>query len=506
MTLRKLILITALAFPAYLSSIPPDQPITPAGYQAGIGTGFDVAWAQFNSLIKSYNEQTVIDYAEAGFTNARIRTHFDATPELLVHYDSIITHCIRHGVTPIVAYESEEAEENPTRENMRMVVDWWRTFSEYFQDHSYKLAFNLFIEVAHELGDLPYDTLNMWYDSIVPAIRETNPYRNLIFAPKTMYPSNLAFIRIPEVTGEYYFAEWHDYAGGPTVLLREDKLHKRWTTGTELERDQIGISIETANEWADITGKPTWMGAWMAGKFDEEDYYTPEEECIFGTHMVGEFRKYDMPWSSNAHHHYYDISTNSWIAEKAALLQTLQGYYLEPETQLMLFSECNYEGESKAVSIGFYDQDFMKRYSFENNSLSVKIPIGFVLETYSEPGFFGTSQLHFFDMNCFDPGLIRSFKFRDIRFTDYEIPLKIIPSDYKIFYSYPNPVNDYLHIRLENDQKEMYYQIFDLSGIRIRDGIVENNHTIYTGQLPAGIYLFRLNTGDKSFHNLIVKK
>ncbi len=375
--LQVLLLTLSSGLPAFTQSA--DKPIDPTAYVAMIGRGFDVGWAQFPGVMEDYTEQVVIDYAAEGFTNARIRTHFDLSPELLVHIDSLVTHCLRHGILPIVAYESEEAEEDPSRANLEKVVNWWREFAVYFKDHSHKLSFDLFIEVSHTLGDLPADTLNLWYEHIIPAIRESNPTRILILPPRGAYPEGLSTLVVPPETGYYYMAEWHDYAGGPTKLLSPDKLHKRWTTGTEIERDQIGISIETALEWTAQTGKPTWMGAWMAGKLNEPDYYTPEDECIFATHMVKEFSRYQMPWSTNAHQHFYDVSTLQWLPERILLLHALQGEYLEDANRLFLYSGAGYGGSAKAVEIGFYDADFLERYDLSGQIRSAKIPPGFVL-------------------------------------------------------------------------------------------------------------------------------
>jgi|GEM_PF-1858560 len=497
---QTLLLILSSGLPGFTQ--PPDDPIDPIAYAAMIGTGFDVGWAQFPGVMNNYTEQVVIDYASEGFTNARIRTHFDLSPELLVHLDSVVTHCLRHGVLPIVAYESEEAEEDPTRTNLEKVVKWWGDFAFYFRNHSHKLAFNLFIEVTHILGDLPPDTLNLWYQHIIPAIRESNPDRILILPPRGAYPEGLGSLVVPPETGYYYMAEWHDYAGGPTKLLSPDKLHKRWTTGTEIERDQIGISIETALEWTVQTGKPTWMGAWMAGKLNEPDYYTPEEECIFATHMVKEFARYQMPWSTNAHQHFYDVSTLEWLPGRQLLLEALKGKYLEEANRMFLYTGLDYNGRMKPVEIGFYDYDFLERYDLADQIRSAKIPWGFVLETFSDPGFTGNKQVITGDQSSLDGIPIASFKFRDIAFTDYVLGTGN-PSNVTQGYAYPNPFCGQFRLMLEPGE-EVSVRIYDLRGrcLFMTSGL--NGTDVLAPGLEEGMYLLKVTSPTEEWTQSII--
>jgi photosystem II stability/assembly factor-like uncharacterized protein len=56
---------------------------------------------------------------------------------------------------------------------------------------------------------------------------------------------------------------------------------------------------------------------------------------------------------------------------------------------------------------------------------------------------------------------------------------------------YPNPVNDVLHIHLENNFKKCEYQVIDYSGKMILKGMIENGSSDYSvdvSQFPQGIY------------------
>jgi len=62
--------------------------------------------------------------------------------------------------------------------------------------------------------------------------------------------------------------------------------------------------------------------------------------------------------------------------------------------------------------------------------------------------------------------------------------------------AYPNPVEDQLHIRLLNYNGKMPYCIYNIAGVKIIDGTIQNLQIINTKQLQAGIYIIEAN-GEK---------
>lgn len=59
---------------------------------------------------------------------------------------------------------------------------------------------------------------------------------------------------------------------------------------------------------------------------------------------------------------------------------------------------------------------------------------------------------------------------------------------------FPNPVKDVLHIDAK-DNKEYYYQIYNISGQLVKEGKFENNQT-NVSSLTTGVYLIRINNSE----------
>ena len=68
---------------------------------------------------------------------------------------------------------------------------------------------------------------------------------------------------------------------------------------------------------------------------------------------------------------------------------------------------------------------------------------------------------------------------------------------------WPQPANDFISVGLENSSA---YQIFDLSGRIMQEGIVESKKQLDISSLHPGIYLLSLNAGDKYFKTKLVKQ
>ena len=73
---------------------------------------------------------------------------------------------------------------------------------------------------------------------------------------------------------------------------------------------------------------------------------------------------------------------------------------------------------------------------------------------------------------------------------------------------YPNPVTDYLILKIDDDYKELSYQLFDTKGQMITTGKLTTAETkILTGNLTQGTYLLRVvdNTQAIKTFNIIKK-
>lgn len=72
-------------------------------------------------------------------------------------------------------------------------------------------------------------------------------------------------------------------------------------------------------EWQKKTGIPTWVGAWMAGNYNDGDDYSVKEQVIFAHFMVSELKKAGIPFAVNADTHFYDRENKTWIKKMLPL-------------------------------------------------------------------------------------------------------------------------------------------------------------------------------------------
>lgn len=352
-----------------------------------MGKGFDVAWSEFNKYIENHDEQKVIDIAGAGFTMVRIRVNKPATDELFSHLDEQIDQCLKHGLIPVLAFHGHDAEEGADMEQAKQVtVDWWRTVAERYKDYSDLLVFNLFVELNGNLKK-DHQLLNEFYADIIPAIRESNPYRILIVPPVGLSkPANLQYIQLPDETDPFIMMEWHCYAAGPAL-----EGNKQWTTGTPEERQLVLDHFEAAKEYMKATGRSTWLGAWMAGNYNKGNEYDIPSQVQFATFFVRELAKIEVPWCINTDDKFYDYLNLRWYPEGEYGGIPVRDVILDTE-KVALYSGEGYQGESLRLSPGEYDEAELQALNFDNKISSLMVPWGFKVIAYTGKGFAGTAH------------------------------------------------------------------------------------------------------------------
>ena len=98
--------------------------------------------------------------------------------------------------------------------------------------------------------------------------------------------------------------EWHFYAAGPS---NNSTNKKYWNDGTtEAERNNVLEPLKVAYNWGQENNMPLWVGAWMAGNYNKGNDFDMVEQAKFGSFMARALEHYDMPWSINAGHKFYD--------------------------------------------------------------------------------------------------------------------------------------------------------------------------------------------------------
>lgn len=296
-----------------------DNPINPWEYQELLGRGIDVDWSKTTEGRNNYNVQAVKDFAEQGISHVRIRIKDEANEELFIHLDQQIKDCLENGLIPIIAYQGDELKNNPTDKNIDKVVEWWSITAERYKEYSHLLGFDLLIEVTDALSKEP-TKLNEVYEKSVAEIRKTNPTRMLIISPRLR--SDAAYLKelsIPTQHNNYLMAEWHFYAAGPS----KENARKLWTVGTDEEKNLINEKINLALDWQKETGIPTWVGAWMAGNYNDGNDYTVAEQVIFAKYMTQQLTNANIPFAVNSDTKFYDRGQNIWVNNMIPVRDTI---------------------------------------------------------------------------------------------------------------------------------------------------------------------------------------
>lgn len=281
----------------------------------------DVDWCKTSKGMKSYSTVACKNFKMSGINHVRIRIKDYISDNLFQSLDKQIDDCLEYGLIPVIAYQAKEFKNTPSEENIQKVVDWWKTVAERYKDKSYFLAFDLLIEATDALNKQP-EKLNEIYGRIVPEIRKTNPKRIIMISPRLR--SDAAYLnelKIPEGHNGYIMAEWHFYAAGPSKTT----ARKLWTTGTDAEKKLITDKINLALEWQQKNNTPTWVGAWMAGNYNDGNHYTIQEQVNFATFMSTQLTKAGIPFAVNSDTKFYDREKNIWIENLQPVFECIYG-------------------------------------------------------------------------------------------------------------------------------------------------------------------------------------
>jgi hypothetical protein len=289
---------------------------TPKQYVELLGKGLDVDWAKTPSGESAYSAVAPQKFRTRGLGHVRIRV---TTETKLSHIDRVVNDSLKAGLVPVLAYQADGFKNDPSDANLAAVVTWWKTAAKRYADISPKLSFDLIVEVTDALNNNQAQ-LNVLYEKTVAAIRVTNPKRMIFISPRVRSdPANLAELKIPSKANGYLAGEWHFYASGPS----KTNAKKLWTTGSEAEKQLIRDKIALAQKWTANTGVPTWVGAWMAGNYNEGDDYTPEEQTVFATFTSCELDRARIPYAVNSDTKFYDRDANVWIDKLAPVLDAI---------------------------------------------------------------------------------------------------------------------------------------------------------------------------------------
>ncbi|WP_191858492.1 FG-GAP-like repeat-containing protein [Hanstruepera ponticola] len=93
---------------------------------------------------------------------------------------------------------------------------------------------------------------------------------------------------------------------------------------------------------------------------------------------------------------------------------------------------------------------------------------------------------------------------QSLTITEGDFPLSVVDQSISEMIIYPNPVNNILSIKTNDDLSDRVATIFDINGKRVLNGFIVNN-TINVSGLSSGTYFLRLESNGKQVVKKIIK-
>ncbi len=196
------------------------------------------------------------------------------------------------------------------------------------------------------------------------------------------------------------------------------------------------------------------------------------------------------------------------------------------DTSIILYSECNYRGQSFPLAVGEYPD--IAALGFPDNSLSsIAIPVGYTVTLYTEPNFGGGFITLGRDYSCFlfngFNDVVSSIKITSLpeRVTTPMGTSTIVNpflSSFKEWSNsielFPNPANTILNINTSNLKGQvLHYNIYSIDGKQVARGHFEIAGTnsasleIPLNTIRDGMYMLQLQTKRQQvLKRFIVKK
>ena len=492
-----------------------DNPISPQDYKKMLGKGFDVNWTKTASQAAYYNVDLLKQIKAKGFNHIRLRTNSESPTDYISISEPIVKDCLANDMIPVLAFGGQMLEENPDSTNIAAFVEWWRTVAEHYKNFSHKVSFNLLIEISGELKNQP-DKLNDIYEKTVTKIRESNPTRIVILAPRKLSnPFYLHELDIPTKANGYLMWEWHFYAAGPSKTNK----NKLWTIGTFEEKKLLTDKIDAAIDWENETGFPSWVGAWMPGNYNDADESSIPEQVAFSAFMVRELEKANIPWALNAIQHFnnYLDGNNEWKQERLPVLDIV----IDPWSA-SLYSDLNFGGNNQRLSEGNYNKNDLDSLNLIENIKSVMVPPDFKIYFYSGEEFNGDEKIISVTTNDIFSDA-QSFSFQSIKIiydttttdvNDYS-GTENLPNAFKLEQNYPNPFNptttinysiptliEQTNVASDFSLSNVKLKVFDILGKEVTTLVNKkqtpgNYQVIFNAKnLTSGIYFYRLQSGN----------
>lgn len=227
------------------------------------------------------NEYYFKDYKNVGFQNVRlpVKWHYHTMKEApytidaewLARVDTIIDMAIDNGLLVVLNAHHEDwlIDHFYEPDSLDRFVAIWSQVSDYFQDKTDSLVFEIINEPYFTLDSLEVDSIN---HLCLAEIRENNPTRNVMICSGEQGNNDsggseiITNLNLPD--DDYIIAWWHYYKPGSFTIQEGEQE----TWGSQEDYENMARHFDIVKAWSDSTGVPIYTGEFGVKHNREMEY------------------------------------------------------------------------------------------------------------------------------------------------------------------------------------------------------------------------------------------
>jgi aryl-phospho-beta-D-glucosidase BglC (GH1 family) len=456
----------------------------------GINIGNSLELANEGESGRFVQEHYFTDFKTAGFNCVRIPVRWDKHTSTAEPYkvdsiwlnrvEKVVDWSLKHGLMTIINTHHDDwilNDVNYTAADLARFKAIWTQVAERFKNKSDSLIF----EIANE-PNIAVSKTDLLNSSAIPVIRNSNPTRIIIFGSSGTQLSTLKQAVVPK--DNYLIASFHTYE--PWSITYDGK----GTWGTTAQINVVKALMNDAAAWSTSHKIPLFLGEFgSTGRFEINSRmkwtYTHVEEALrrnIATAVWSDFGDFGI-------YNHTTSTTGSWnTAIKDILVYThpLSAESLTVTVQNKEDAQLAWKNRAadykwirieRKVSGGVWS----RIDTLEGNATSFLDQTSVLGKTYS---YRICCELSTGEIVCSYPAdkkIVTPTALNELKSNRNEIELITYFAD------------DELIIKTDFADTELLYNLFSISGQRIKSGILcsKDNH-ISTSNLPIGIYLINV--------------
>ena len=283
-------------------------------YQKAIKRGMATSWLKKSPFV-NYSADILRDFKAKGFDHIRVRvSEKDYSGENLNILENVLNDANNVGLASVISWVNHDAELRASEGDKESYLNWWSDIANRLKGRLYNVSFNLFTEIGNESGLAKGNRYNEWTKAVVKRIRAIDNKRIIILSAPSKTVGSLKDIS-PKIykNDKYMLVEWHLYASGPN----KKPGAKHWEgTGSGSDKKNVVTIFKQAEDFSKKTGLPTYFGAWMPMDNNTAQLNQGEVES-FARYFVKTAEEFNVPWTLNADHQFYNSAEKRWLETKA---------------------------------------------------------------------------------------------------------------------------------------------------------------------------------------------